>query len=451
MPLSILLVDDDRAFASLAAAALTREGYPVTVAHSLHAARQSLHKEPDLVVLDRRLPDGDGLMFLPEVKSAAPRAVVMVVTAHGDIASAVEAVRAGAADYLTKPVELPELVMKARRAAGEIQLHDRLSRAEAELSSGRHLVPPRSQAMREVVSMLDRIGQTPGRTAVLLLGETGAGKEVLASYFHTRSVGAAAPFVHLNCAAIPAATAESELFGHERGAFTDAGPGRRGLVEVASSGTLFLDEVGDLPLPLQAKLLTFLDSGTFRRLGAPEERRSEARIVAATNRDLETAIKAGAFREDLWYRLSVFSLRVPPLRERREDILPLAEHVLAGLRSKTGRSPALTAIAQARLLAYPFPGNVRELRNILERAVVMETGDGLQLDVLARAAPAPGHVGKAHGEDDFVVQGEPITSEELERRYARHVLQQLGGKRMEAAKAMGISYPTFLKRLGEGE
>jgi DNA-binding NtrC family response regulator len=340
--------------------------------------------------------------------------------------------------------------MKARRAAGEIQLHDRLSRAEAELSSGRHLVPPRSQAMREVVSALDRIGQMPGRTAVLLLGETGAGKEVLASYFHARSVGAAAPFVHLNCAAIPASTAESELFGHERGAFTDAGPGRRGLVEVASAGTLFLDEVGDLPPALQAKLLTFLDSGTFRRLGSPEERRSEARVVAATNRDLEAAIRSGAFREDLWYRLSVFSLRVPPLRERREDILPLAEHVLAGLRGRVGQVPALSDDARERLLSYPFPGNVRELRNILERAAVMEPGPELRLDVLARA-PAGGVRPGATGEGGFVVQGEPITSEELERRYARHVLQQLGGKRMEAAKAMGISYPTFLKRLGEGE
>jgi DNA-binding NtrC family response regulator len=450
MPLSILLVDDDRAFASLAAAALTREGFPVAVAHSLHSARQALQKEPDLVVLDRRLPDGDGLTFLPEVKAAAPRAVVMVVTAHGDIASAVEAVRAGAADYLTKPVELSELVMKARRASGEIQLHDRLSRAEAELSSRRHLVPPRSPAMREVAAALDRIGRTPGRTAVLLLGETGAGKEVLAWHFHTRSVGWDAPFVHLNCAAIPAAMAESELFGHERGAFTDAGPGRRGLVEVASTGTLFLDEVGDLPLALQAKLLTFLDSGTFRRLGSPEERHSEARVVAATNRDLEAAIKAGAFREDLWYRLSVFGLRVPPLRERREDILPLAEHVLAGLRGRLGRAPELSEVARERLLSYPFPGNVRELRNILERAAVMEPGPELQLDVLARA-PAGGPRAGPPGEGAFVVQGEPITSEELERRYARHVLQQLGGKRMEAAKAMGISYPTFLKRLGEGE
>ncbi|HME92064.1 MAG TPA: sigma-54 dependent transcriptional regulator [Myxococcaceae bacterium] len=446
MSLSTLLVDDDRGFSGLASAALQREGFPVRLARSLHEARQVIEKSAvDLVILDRRLADGDGLSFLPELKSQLPDAVVVMVTAYGDITSAVDAIRAGAADYLTKPVELADLVMKARRSAEQIRLRDRLQQVEAELSSRARFTPPQSEVMKQVVQMLERIASAP-RSPVLFLGETGVGKEVLARHVHARGNATDSPFVHVNCAALPAATIESELFGHERGAFTDAKSSRRGLVEVASGGTLFLDEIAELPQALQAKLLTFLDSGHFRKLGGTAEQTSTARIIAATNRNLEAQIAAGNFREDLWFRLSVFRIDVPPLRQRRDDIIPLAQSILEALRSELGkRSAVLGEQARARLLGYDFPGNVRELRNILERALVLESGPELQLQFLARAeALRPTSSGS-----DFIVSGETIPLAELEKRYARHVLDQLGGRRLEAAKALGLSYPTFLKRIGE--
>ena len=336
MSRSILLVDDDRGFSSLAQAALARDGHPVVLARSLHEAREAVERSaPELVVLDRRLPDGDGLDYLPELRAQLPGTPVVMVTAHGDIQSAVDAIRAGAADYVAKPVDLTDLVMRAQRAMGEQNLRERLSRVEAELSGRKRLVPPRSAAMRQVLEMLERIATSP-RSPVFLLGPTGAGKEVLARHVHTLGAGEDAPFVHVNCAALPESTVESELFGHEKGAFTDAKSARRGLVEVASGGTLFLDEVGELPLPLQAKLLTFLDSGRFRRVGSSSEESSTARVVAATNRNLELEIREGRFREDLWFRLSVFAIHVPPLRERPEDVLPLAEQLLVGAGAGAG-------------------------------------------------------------------------------------------------------------------
>jgi len=299
--------------------------------------------------------------------------------------------------------------------------------------------------MLAALQMLERIATAP-RSTVLLLGETGVGKEVLARHLHALQ-GGQGPFVHINCAALPATMVESELFGHERGAFTDARSARRGLVEVANGGVLFLDEVGELPLGLQAKLLTFLDQGAFRRLGGTAELQSSARVVTATNRDLQKEVADGRFREDLYFRLSVFRVDIPPLRERREDVLPLAEALVGELCAELGRrrvgfSPA----AKRRLEQYPFPGNVRELRNVLERALVLEPGPALELQALEpRGEAGP----SAPDPDAFVVPGPPRPLDEVERLYVRHVLTKMDGRRMEAARILGLSYPTFLKRLGE--
>jgi two-component system response regulator AtoC len=446
MSTSLLLVDDDRTFSSLAASVLSQEGFHVRTARSLHETRAALAREaPDLVILDRRLPDGDGLTFLPELRAQMPGTVVLMVTAHGDIASAVEAIQAGARDYLAKPVELDDLVLRARRAAQDVQLQERLRQAESELEGRRRLLVPRSPSMQHTLRMLDRIATAP-RSPVLLLGETGVGKEVLARHLHALRAEQG-PFVHINCAALPDTMVESELFGQERGAFTDARTARRGLVEVANGGLLFLDEVGELPLPLQAKLLTFLDKGAFRRLGGSTELTSSARVVAATNRNLGEEVAAGRFREDLYFRLSVFKVDVPPLRARREDVLPLAESLVAELSAELGRRPVgFSAAARARLERYPFPGNVRELRNVLERALVLETGPSLELEALAPAAQGRS---AALDPNAFVVPGPPLPLEEVERLYVRHVLERLEGRRMDAARALGISYPTFLRRLGE--
>ncbi|WP_164019401.1 sigma-54-dependent transcriptional regulator [Pyxidicoccus trucidator] len=446
MSTHLLLVDDDRTFAALAASVLRQEGFRVTMAHSLHDARAALAREaPDVVVLDRRLPDGDGIDFVPELRTQFPDTAVLLVTAHGDIANAVEAIRAGARDYLSKPVELDDLVLRARRAAADLHLHERLRQAESELGGKHRVLRPRSPSMVAALQMLERIATAP-RSTVLLLGETGVGKEVIARHLHALQ-GGQGPFVHVNCAALPATMVESELFGHERGAFTDARAARRGLVEVANGGVLFLDEVGELPLGLQAKLLTFLDQGAFRRLGGTAELHSTARVVAATNRDLTREVAEGRFREDLYFRLSVFRVDIPPLRERREDVMPLAESLVAELCAELGRRPVgFTPAARKRLERYPFPGNVRELRNVLERALVLEPGPALELQALeprgdaTPALPDP---------DAFMVGGPPRPLEEVERLYVRHVLSQLDGRRMEAARALGLSYPTFLRRLGE--
>jgi DNA-binding NtrC family response regulator len=443
--LTTLLVDDDRAFSAVAAATLQREGIPVTVAHSLHEARALVAQRSfDLVVLDRRLPDGDGLQYLPELRAAMPGTVVVMVTAHGDIASAVEAIRLGAADYLAKPIELTDLLFKARRASDEIRLRDRLQHAEGALSTRRGLIDPVAPTMKAVVATLDRIAATSPRSPVLLLGETGCGKEALAWHLHQRSFGAAMPFIQLNCAALPESMAESELFGHEKGAFTDARATRRGLVELAQRGTLFLDEVGELSAPLQAKLLTFLDGGRFRRLGGESELVSSARVVAATNRELERQVKEGRFREDLWFRLSVFRIEVPPLRARREDIEPLALGLLQRVAREQGRRevPRLSVEGLARLERYHFPGNVRELRNILERALALESGAELSLDWLV----APSASGAT---PSGFVSNEVETLDALERRYAKWALEQHGGRRLETAKSLGISHPTFNKLVRE--
>ncbi len=442
--LTTLLIDDDRAFSAVAAATLQREGIPVSVAHSLHEARGLIAARSfDLVVLDRRLPDGDGLQYLPEVRAALPGAVVVMVTAHGDISSAVEAIRLGAADYLAKPIELTDLLFKARRAADEIRLRDRLQHAEGELSTRRGLIAPIAPTMVAVMKMLERIATSSPRSPVLLLGETGSGKEALAWHLHQKSFGAGMPFIQLNCAALPESMAESELFGHEKGAFTDARNTRRGLVELAQRGTLFLDEVGELSAALQAKLLTFLDGGRFRRLGSESEMMSSARVVAATNRDLEKKVKDGQFREDLWFRLSVFKIEVPPLRARKEDIVPLAQGLLPQVAREQGRRevPRLSADALKRLERYHFPGNVRELRNILERALALETETEITLDWLV--TPVPGALRGGF------VSSEVETLDALERRYARWALEQMGGKKLETAKALGISHPTFAKLVTE--
>ncbi len=446
MSTHLLFVDDDRTFASLAASVLRHEGFRVALAHSLHDARAAMSREaPDLVVLDRRLPDGDGIDFLPELRAQLPDTPVLMVTAHGDIASAVEAIQAGARDYLSKPVELDDLVLRARRAAADLQLQERLRQAESELGGRRRLSRPHSPKMLAALQMLERIAKAP-RSPVLLLGETGVGKEVIARHLHALQGGQGA-FVHVNCAALPATMVESELFGHERGAFTDARTARRGLVEVAAGGVLFLDEVGELPLGLQAKLLTFLDKGAFRRLGGTAELSSSARVVTATNRDLTQEVAQGRFREDLYFRLSVFKVDIPPLRERREDVLPLAQSLVAELSAELGRRPVgFSKEAQARLARYPFPGNVRELRNVLERALVLESGPELELSALE---PLGGGGPAVTDPDAFVVAGSPRPLQEVERLYVRHVLARLDGRRMEAARVLGLSYPTFLRRLEE--
>jgi two-component system, NtrC family, response regulator AtoC len=450
---SVLVVDDERIFRLLAEEALASEGFEVRTAGSLARARAELDKaSPDLMILDRRLPDGDGIDLLRELTASAElTALVIVVTAYGDVGNAVEALRAGAVDYLTKPLQVTDLVIKLRKVLEARGLRDQLALAKQD-GARPPLVEPKSPVAQDVMTKLQRVSQSP-LTPVLLVGPSGAGKQYAAELLHRMTFASErddAPFVELNCAALPPHLVESELFGHEKGAFTDAKATRRGLIEMADGGTLFLDEITELPEPSQAKLLKFLDSMRFRRLGSPREIGVSLRVVAATNRDL-TKIEGSRLREDLYHRLAVFQVQIPPLAERREDIPELVQGYVRFLAKRvkkriTGMSPG----AMRAMERYDYPGNVRELRNIVERAIILARGAEItEEDVILPAPKASRDTARPFFSVSLPAGATPPTVDVVEREYVARVLSHLGGKRMAAAQALGLSYPTFLKRLRE--
>jgi two-component system, NtrC family, response regulator AtoC len=441
MKASVLIVDDERVFRVLAEEALTSEGFEVRQAPNLAKARVELGRsQPDVVVLDRRLPDGDGMDLLREERREhGDGPLFVVVTAYGDIQNAVDAVQAGAVDYLTKPVQPTDLVMKLRKVLEVRGLRDQLARVRGTQARAAESPSPK---MRAVMDTLRRVSQSP-LTPVFILGASGSGKQFAAERLHTMTHGgdgADAPFIDVNCAALPSNLVESELFGHERGAFTDAKSSRRGLIEMADGGTLFLDEIGELPEASQAKLLKFLDSMRFRRVGGERELEVSLRVIAATNQDVEALVKSGRFREDLYHRLSVFVVQVPPL----------GQAFLEQFAKKTKkRVDGITKPALALLESYEFPGNVRELRNIIERAVILAQSSQIAPEDLVLRAPA----GRSEAHAFFQIQLEngqtAPTMQAIEQAYVMRVLEHHEGRRMAAAQALGISYPTFLKRLRE--
>lgn len=445
----VMVVDDDRSFRVVAQAGLQAEGYEVRTAASggeaLEAARSF---QPQVVVLDRNLPDADGLAVLARLLAPAEGEAPLVVmaTAYGEVENAVAAMKAGAFDYLAKPIGLPELVLTVGKAAAARRLRRRaegLSGASRR-RLGRAFCPGASAAMREVLALAAKVGVSPD-TTVLVTGESGTGKELLAQRVHLETPGRGdAPFVEINCAAIPETLLEAELFGHEKGAFTDAARARAGLLEEAEGGTLFLDEVGDMPLATQAKLLKVLETRTFRRLGGARDLEADVRFVAATHRDLDAAVAEGRFRLDLFHRLDVFRIHVPPLRERRDDVLPLARFFLAELAARAGKAiEGLAPETERRLLAYGFPGNVRELRNVIERAVILEGGRLLSPEaVLLRASPAA-------PEPAPPPAAAPPTLAEVEREYLAALVERAAGNKSQVARWTGLSYPTVVKKLAD--
>ncbi len=453
MNLTLLIVDDDRGFRSLTEVALAAEGFEVRQAATLARARSELAQAaPDVVLLDRRLPDGDGLDLLTELHATDPEGpLVIVVTAYGDVESAVTALRAGAVDYLIKPLQVADLIVKLRRAIETRRLRDQLAYATGAL---RHPVQPAvgSAAAQRVQRELEQVATSP-LTPVLLSGPSGAGKQYAAEALHrlTYPDHASAPFVDLNCAALPEHLLESELFGHERGAFTDAKTTRRGLVELASGGTLFLDEVSELPEHAQAKLLKFFDSMKIRRVGGQRELSVTLRVVLATHRPLDKLVEQGRFRADLYHRITVYQVRIPALSERREDLPVLADTFLRFFGARVKKSVrGLTPGAHAALARYAFPGNVRELRNMIERGVIRTTTEWVTEAELGleEAGPSDAQAG-AFFSVSLQPDGSPPPLSAVERRYTAHVLAHLGGPRAQAAQALGISYPTLLKYLRE--
>jgi two-component system, NtrC family, response regulator AtoC len=432
----ILIVDDEEGIREFLAGALEDEGHQVTQAEDGLAALHQLHGRAfDLMLTDLRMPGAlDGMDLVRKARAESPEMEVIVLTAYGTVDVAVEAMKLGAFDFLQKPLESPAelrlLVHRALERRSLLALKD-----AAERQSDR--IPPLSYgdpAMAPVVRALERVA--PTNANVLLLGESGTGKEVAARTVHRWSRRADGPFVAVNCAAISETLMESEIFGHEKGAFTGATAARRGRLELADGGTLFLDEIGELKLELQAKLLRVLQDRRFERVGGSRTLEVDVRWVAATNRDLEERVRGGDFREDLYHRLAVFPVRLPPLRERQQDLLPIAEALLAKISADLGRPPLrLDAEAERRIRASHWPGNVRELGNALERAAILADGDVIRGADIA----APARVDRSASSGS--------TMEEIERGAIRRALDEVGGNRRLAAEKLGIGVRTLYEKL----
>jgi DNA-binding NtrC family response regulator len=457
---SVLIIEDEKILAEAMRDYLGGHGYEPTAVGSAEDGLRALREsEVDLVVLDYRLPGMDGLTALPEIRQAAPGVEVVMLTAFGSVKTAVEAMRVGAFDYLTKPVDLEELVV----VLGKAWNHARMRRELRYLQDSTRARAPRerivgtSEATRQLRAHVERLASLDqggdGAPPVLITGETGTGKGLVARLIHDLGPRAERPFVEVNCGAIPATLLEAEMFGYERGAFTDARAAKPGLFEAADGGTLFLDEIGAMPLELQVKLLKVIEDKSVRRVGGLRPRVVDVRIVAATNTDLEQAIRDGAFRADLLYRLKVLTVVLPPLRERPEDVVPLAHHFLTEVSRRYRRPRRLSAAAESRLPQYAWPGNVRELANVIERAVLMHEGDEIgpaDLALAPAAAPIPGPVASVDVSPggvrvDFGQGG--ISLGDLERTLIAKALEAADGNRRRAAELLDISLETLRYRI----
>jgi DNA-binding NtrC family response regulator len=444
---SILVVEDDAAMRDLLAEELGDAGYTVAAAagasSGLEMARAGRY---DLIITDLRMPEMDGFDLIRGVVALPEAPHVVMITAFGSIETAIRAVKLGAYDYITKPFEMEELLLVAEKALGEKALRTKVARLQREVEErfGLGSIIAKSQSMRDVIAMVQRIA---GSTAsVLVTGESGTGKELIARAIHYNSTRSAGPFVGVNLAAVPEGLIESELFGHKKGAFTDARADKNGLFVEADGGTIFLDEIGELALPLQAKLLRVLQEHEVRPLGATRNQRVDVRVVAATNKNLEAMLAEGSFREDLYYRLAVMQVDLPPLRSRPEDIVPLAERVLAqlGARQSPPRSMRLSPEAQNLLVAYHWPGNVRELMNVLERGVALCQGEMIADDDL------PSQVREKRPADFLgAAVARRMTLSELEREFIERVLEDEAGNKTRAAQRLGLDRKTLYRKLDE--
>ncbi len=445
----VLLVDDDRALVETLALGLGKRGHDAVCETSADAAvARVLAEDFDVLVTDLRMPGSDGLALAARVAEDRPDLPVVVMTAFGSLDAAVAAIRAGAYDFIAKPVTLDVLVIAVERAARTHALTAEVKRLRSAGSSGSaHDRVGESSAMRKVYDLVARVADS--EVSVLITGESGTGKEVIALALHQGGRRASGPFVAVNCSAMPEALLESELFGHTRGAFTDAREARTGLFLQAKGGTLLLDEIGEMPLSLQPKLLRALQERKVRPVGSDAEIPFDARIVAATNRDLEEAIEAKRFREDLYFRLDVIQLALPPLRSRQADVLPLAQHFLTTFARRAHRE--VTGIARAaaeKLVSYSWPGNVRELQNCLERAVTLARFEQIVVDDL------PEKVRDHRASHVLVTSDDPselVPMEEVERRYILRVLEAVSGNKTAAARILGIERKTLYRKLERWE
>ncbi len=440
-PLHLLIVDDDEQIREALQRRFQRQGMQVTTAAGVaDAVIRAAQARQDVALLDLHLPDGTGLELLERLKAEQPELEAIMLTGHGSIETAIQAMKKGAYDYLTKPFQLAELDVHIEKAFEKVRLARREKQWVNQLAfeSERYRLVGAGPRMKRVIALLEKIAPTD--STVLIRGASGTGKELVARALHANGPRRDRPMVTINCAALQETLLESEIFGHEKGAFTGATQAKPGLVEVAEGGTLFIDEVAEMAPGLQAKLLRVLEDGHFRRVGSTQERHADVRIIAATNKDLDVEQKAGRFREDLYYRLNVVTIPLPALKDRREDIPELVEHFLSTRQLGARRLHVDPAALQA-LVRYDWPGNVRELANVLERAQILAEGDTITLDdlpdslVVADAAEAPNN--------------DPGHLREVERRHVLDVLRQHKGNKVHAARALGISRRALYRLLNK--
>jgi DNA-binding NtrC family response regulator len=443
---AILVVDDDEVMRQTLSDVLKKRGYAVstadTGAQALSAVKDQLF---DLILLDIRLPDMDGLDVLKSIKEVESDLMVIVMTAYSDVQNAVMAMKTGAYDYIDKPFELEELKILIKKALEMQSLRNeirRLRRQGGDDHRGNEIYG-NSPLVRNVIELIEMISQTP-KTSVLIQGESGTGKELAANAIHYRSKRINEPLIKINCSAIPENLLETELFGYERGAFTDAKGTKKGLFELANGGTVFLDEISEMKSYLQTKLLRVLESQSFMRVGGEKEINVDVRIIAATNRDLSSLVNAGEFRKDLYYRLKVMVIEMPPMRERREDILLLANLFIEGNNKELGKNvTGISEAAKEYLLNYQWPGNVRELKNIIERAMILSNGN----EILPDHLPIELRKGQMEGGEKRTAGTENLALENVERKHIRDVLLMMEGNKSRAAKILGISRSTLREKL----
>jgi DNA-binding NtrC family response regulator len=450
MKTSVLVVDDELLIRKSLGKVLRARGYAVEVASTGAEGLEKVGEvRPQVMILDMRLPDTDGLSVLKRARQLDPLLQIIIITAFGDVQAAVDAMKHGACDFVRKPYEMEDIVLAVEsagrtfRQATELDLYRRRAWQHY---SGEEIIG-QSSPMREVRGLIDKVVKSKA-TSVLISGESGTGKELVARAVHYRSDRAQAPLMEVNCSSFQEALLENELFGHEKGAFTDATDTKKGLVELCDGGTLFLDEVADMPLPTQAKLLRFIDHRNFKRVGGAQDISVDIRIVAATNKSVEEEVRAGRFRNDLYFRLKVVSIALPALRERGEDVLLLARHFMREFSRKFQKTfEDFTAEAQRVLLEYPWPGNVRELRNLIERVVLLEEGEQIDAEhfppELLGRRHAPASTAAAAVRD---VLGLP-TLAQIEAEHISEVLRMTSGNKSRAARILGISRQGLIEKL----
>ena len=444
----ILVVDDEHLIRWSLEQNLKKQGYDVvTAGNGEDALRIAREEQPDLVLLDIQLPGLSGIEVLEKLKELDDDILVIMVTAHGGLDVAVNAMRLGAYDYVSKPFNLDELSIIIRKSLETSDLKQEVARLRSETKQSAPNIIGDSRHMQYLMEVLDKVAKSEA-TTVLIQGESGTGKELVAKWIHYSSNRAGKPFIAINCAAVPATLLESELFGHEKGAFTDAKATKKGLFELADGGTVFLDEIGDMEMGMQAKLLRFLEDRTFRRIGGGRVFTVDVRIISATNKDLQNSIEEKTFRNDLYYRLQVIPIFLPPLRERREDIIPLATHFIQVYNKDFNKKvQGIASMAERLMHDYNWPGNVRELKNVIERAIILGNDDTLLLEHLPLEIVAKASTQSGAPMTAFRLPPEGIDIEEVEKELIRQALEITEWNQSKAAKKLRLGIDAFRYRM----